>query len=115
MAQGKRHKPTEESRKIVKSLTAVGPTVQDIALKLHINVDTVRKYYKEELDVGRVDANFTIGSALYDNAKSGSVPAQIFWLKARAGWKEVDKHELSGANGQPIEYVINFGENDKPE
>ena len=31
--------------------------------------------------------------------------AAIFWLKARAGWKEVSIHEHGGVPGQPIEQV----------
>jgi hypothetical protein len=34
-----------------------------------------------------------------------AVTAAIFWLKARAGWKEVDRHELVGDEHQPITQI----------
>lgn len=33
----------------------------------------------------------------------GSVTAAIFWLKNRAGWKDVSRQELTGPAGAPIE------------
>jgi hypothetical protein len=40
MSQGIEHKPTEESRRLVKSLSAVGIRYVDIAQKLDITSDT---------------------------------------------------------------------------
>ena len=34
-----------------------------------------------------------------------SVTAAIFWLKARARWKEVSVHELGGPDGKPFEPI----------
>ena len=46
MSQGKEHIPSEESRKLVKGLSAVGIRYIDIAQKLEITDDTLRKHYK---------------------------------------------------------------------
>ena len=34
-----------------------------------------------------------------------AVIAAIFWLKTRAGWKEITSHEIAGRDGEPIEVV----------
>jgi uncharacterized protein YjcR len=97
MAQGIEHIPTEESKKVARTLSAVGITYEDIANKLDISSDTLVKYYKKELDAGRVDANASIGQTLFQQAKDGNTSAAIFWLKTRAGWKETQVNEHSGS------------------
>tara|TARA_B110001454_G_scaffold45529_1_gene44636 strand:- start:289 stop:483 length:195 start_codon:yes stop_codon:yes gene_type:complete len=37
---------------------------------------------------------------LYKRALDGNVPAQIFYLKTQAGWREAQRLELTGAEGQ---------------
>ena len=103
--QGLKHKPTEENRKLVRTLSAVGITYEDIASKLNISTETLAKHYRTELDDGRIDANAQIGNSLFQNAKSGNTSAQIFWLKTRAQWKEVNGLEVSGYGGGPIQIV----------
>lgn len=98
------HKPTEQSRTQVKTLAAVGIRHEDIASKLGISADTLTKYYRQELDEGRIDANAQIGKSLYEQAKTGNTTAMIFWLKTRAGWKETQVNELVGKDGMPIEF-----------
>lgn len=99
MAQGKLHVPTDESRRMVKALAAVGIRHEDIAAKIEISADTLVKHYKRELDDGRVDANAAVAKSLYEQAKAGNTTAMIFWLKTRAGWKETERHEVTGADG----------------
>jgi hypothetical protein len=96
------HQPTEQTRIQVKTLAAVGIRHEDIAIKMGICADTLTKYYRQELDEGRIDANSQIGKSLYEQAKSGNTTAMIFWLKTRAGWKETQVNELVGANGAPL-------------
>jgi hypothetical protein len=100
--QGKKYKPTDENKKLVKTLAAVGVTFEDIATKLEISSDTLVKYYKKELDDGRIDANASIGQTLFQQAKNGNTAAAIFWLKTRARWKETQAVELSGPNGSEM-------------
>lgn len=92
----KQHKPDEEKRTMVKSLSAMGIRYEDIAKKLSISDDTLRKYYKLELDLGRIEANAKMANALFQQGINGSVPAAIFWLKTRAGWKETQTMEHVG-------------------
>jgi uncharacterized protein YjcR len=93
------HQPTDQNRLQVKTLAAVGIRFEDIARKLGISADTLTKYYAQELEEGRIDANAAIGKSLYEQAKSGNTSAMIFWLKTRAGWKETNSLELTGADG----------------
>jgi hypothetical protein len=102
MAQGKAHVPTQDSKDLVKRLSALGVTYEDIALKLKINDDTLKKHYKEELDDGRIDANAAIAGTLFQQAKKGNTAAAIFWLKTRARWKETQVNEVTGQDGGEI-------------
>ena len=102
MQQGKKHTPSDENKKLVKTLAAVGITFEDIATKLEISSDTLVKYYKKELDDGRIDANASIGKTLFQQAKNGNTAAAIFWLKTRARWKETQAVELSGPDGSEM-------------
>jgi hypothetical protein len=108
--QGKEHIPSDENRKLVRSLSAVGIRYVDIAQKLDIGDDTLVKYYKKELEDGRIDANAAIGQTLFQQAKDGNTSAAIFWLKTRAGWKETQAHEIMGADGSkiPLGLTVNF-------
>jgi ribosomal protein L19E len=82
--------PTDEQRRMVKSLAAVGTPHVKIASMVGIRSDkTLRKHFREELDHGSVEANANVARKLYEMAISGQYPgATIFWLKCRAGWKE---------------------------
>lgn len=100
--QGSKHNPTDENRKIAKTLAAVGIPFEDIATKLDISSDTLVKYYKADLDAGRIDANASIGQTLFQQAKNGNTAAAIFWLKTRARWKETHAVEHSGPDGSEL-------------
>ena len=97
--QGVEHIPTDESKKLVRSLSAVGIKYVDIASKLEISDDTLVKHYKKDLEDGRTDANASIGQTLFQQAKNGNTAAAIFWLKTRANWKETNAIEHSGEVG----------------
>lgn len=102
MAQGKEHKPTQDNRDLVKRLSALGTTYEDIAKKLEISSDTLVKYYNKELEDGRIDANAAIAGTLFQQAKNGNTAAAIFWLKTRARWKETQVNEMTGMDGGEI-------------
>ena len=93
------HKPTEFTQEQVKRLSALGCPHEDIATRLKISADTLVKYYQEELDEGRIDANAAIAGTLFSQAKKGNTAAAIFWLKTRARWKETQVNEVTGVNG----------------
>jgi len=94
------HKPTKEAQDTVKRLSALGVPHEDIATRLKISADTLVKYYKDELDEGRIDANAAIAGTLFSQAKKGNTAADIFWLKTRARWKETQVNEVTGLDGK---------------
>ena len=82
------HVPTEATRQTVQLHTMVGTTQADIARVLDIDEKTLRKYYRDELDLAKAKSNATIGGALFNKAKNGDTAAMIFWMKTQAGWRE---------------------------
>jgi hypothetical protein len=69
-------------------MAAYGIPEHDIARVVGIDPKTLRKHYRDELDMGETKANAQIAGFLFNAAKSGNVSAQIFWLKTRARWRE---------------------------
>lgn len=100
---------TEDTRNRVYSLSIVGTRYEDIALVLDISPDTLTKYYKGELEKGRIEANAAVAGTLYEKAKQGDTSSMIFWLKTRAGWSEKNVTELTGEGGAPINIKVITG------
>ena len=104
------HLPNADTRNKVFMLSSVGTRHEGIATVLSISTDTLTKYYKEELDKGRIEANASVAETLFKQAKEGNTTAMIFWLKSRAKWKESTQHEISGnPDGTPVEVKIITG------
>jgi len=85
-----RFTPTDEQRRIAKSMAAMGIPQEHIAHMIGCHSPkTLRKHFRRELDVGLSGANYTVAKTLYNMAKSGKEPAAtMFWLKCRGGWRE---------------------------
>ncbi len=84
-----RLKPTDEQRRLVKSLAAMGTPHADIARKIGVSPKTLRKYFSKELDMGATEANYTVAKTLFQMATSGQHPAcTIFWVKTRNRFRE---------------------------
>src|SRR6185436_11799188 len=69
-------------------MAAYGIPEVDIAAVLGVDPKTLRKHYRDELDMGETKANAQVAGFLFNSARSGNVSAQIFWLKTRARWRE---------------------------
>jgi len=92
MAQGRLHQPDERARKQVESMASYGVPQLDIARVLSITIPTLRKHYEYELQTAQIKANALVAQSLFQKATGngpGSVVAAIFWLKVRAGWREI--------------------------
>lgn len=97
------YEPTEEARAQVEALAGYGIRQDEIARFLDIDPKTLRKHYRDELDNAEVRANAEVARSLHMQATDGgNVSAAIFWLKARAGWREKQEVELSGPGGGPV-------------
>lgn len=82
------HKPDPVQRRQVEAMAAYGIPEPDISRTVGIDLKTLRKYYRDELDLGTTKANAQVAGFLFNSAKNGNVTAQIFWLKTRARWRE---------------------------
>ena len=69
-------------------MAAYGIPEIDIARVVGVDPKTLRKHYRDELDMGETKANAQVAGFLFNAARSGNVTAQIFWLKTRARWRE---------------------------
>ncbi len=97
------HLPTEDTRRVAAIMSSYNAPQKAIALALAIDENTLRKYYRTELDNGSDITNGKVSETLFRMAVSGRVPAAtFFWLKTRAGWREVDRLEITGKDGGPI-------------
>lgn len=94
MPRGSLFKPTEEQRKTVQGMAGFGIPHDDIAAIVNIDPKTLRKHFERELKIGSILATTKVAQSLFNMATvEKSVPAAIFWMKARAGWRE--KHDVN--------------------
>lgn len=76
---------SDKDRELVRALACLGAPVALIARVLRCSVEAVEDGFRSELETALTHANARVLSALLRAAESGSVQAQVFWLKARAG------------------------------
>lgn len=91
MAGRPQHQPTEKDRKAVEAMASYGVPQADIARVIGVHVQTLWKWYGDELATAATKANSMIAQSLFQKATGnghGAVAACIFWLKVRAGWVE---------------------------
>lgn len=93
---GTTYQPTEEQRRTVRAMSGYGIPQTDIATILEIDAKTLRKHFRRELDRGSIEATTKVAQTLFSMATSGqNTAAAIFWMKARAGWREKQELVLS--------------------
>jgi hypothetical protein len=95
--------PTDEQRRVVRALSGYGVPHDDIALIVKCSPPTLRKWFRQELDVGAAEATAKVAQTMFQQATSGTnTAAMIFWLKARAGWREKQVVEVTGKDGSDM-------------
>jgi hypothetical protein len=95
--------PTDEQRRTVRAMSGFGVPRPDIAIHVGIDPKTLRKWFRDELDRGSIEATTKVAQSLFRMATEGNnVAAAIFWMKTRAGWREKQQVELSGPDGGPV-------------
>ena len=82
------HRADPLQRRQVEAMAAYGIPEPDISRVIGVDPKTLRKHYRDELDLGTTKANAQVAGFLFNSAKNGNVTAQIFWLKTRAQWRE---------------------------
>ena len=104
MTQGVAFQPTDEHRRTVKAMAGLGVPHEGIAVLLEIDPKTLRKHFHAELERGSVEATAKVAQSLFQMATQGkNVAAAIFWMKARAGWRE--KHEVQVTHGESLAHL----------
>jgi hypothetical protein len=95
---------TPEQRKTVRAMAAFGIPQMEIANVVGVSDRTLRKVFRDELDKAATEANAKVAEVCFRMATSGTVPAAtFFWLKTRAGWREVSRLEHTGGDGGPVQ------------
>lgn len=93
------HLPDERGRRQVEALAAYGVPELDIARVVGIDPKTLRKHYRDELDLGATKATAKVAEFLFRKATTEGhqcVTAAIFWMKTRGGWREAaQSHEVA--------------------
>lgn len=98
-------KPTEEQRKYVSQMIAVGIPQEQVARAIvdgGIAVETLQKYFDEEIATASIKANAKIGGAAFNKAVGGDPQMIKWWTATRMGWSEKQVLEHTGEGGGPI-------------
>jgi hypothetical protein len=83
--------PTAEQRKYVSQMAAVGIAQEQIARAIvdgGIAVETLQKYFNEELETASIKANAAIGGAAFKRAMSGDPTMLKWWTAVKMGWRD---------------------------
>ena len=70
-----KHEPNDATRQMVQLHVSTGTPRDHIARLVGISQPTLRKHYKDELDLGLSKANATIAGVLFNKAKAGDSAA----------------------------------------
>ena len=99
--------PTDAERKQVEAFSGYGLPIEQIAVLIRdgIHVDTLRAHFSSELVSGKSKANAQVGKTLFQKVMAGDTTAAIWWSKTQMRWAETQKHELTGADGAPLEFT----------
>jgi len=110
------YKPTEQERTLVERMASIGVPRPDMCLLLpsrqksknsempNISINTLLKYYPEELLKGKLKTHVQVLNSFYKNCVGtdetpGNVTAQIWYTKTQLGWRET----LALVPGQPAD------------
>jgi hypothetical protein len=93
------YEPTDDDRKTVSLMCAVGIPHEGIALCIGdsgIDDKTLRKHFPRELATSKIKANVRISGVIYNAALAGNMTAASLWAKTQMGWKETSVQEHTG-------------------
>lgn len=97
-------KPTDDERKMVSQMVAVGIPIQQVAQVVRDGIaeDTLRKHFEAEIRESKIKANAKIGGSLYNRAINGDTAAAIFWAKTQMGWRETQNVSMVDGDGNAL-------------
>lgn len=89
--------PTEEQRELVTKMAQAGIRLGEMCLMIRwpntdkpISIRTLQRCFERELTDAPILLNVQAAASLFAMVKAGNLGATIFWLKCRAGWREID-------------------------
>jgi hypothetical protein len=81
---------------LARALSGYGVPQEGIAIHVGIDAKTLRKHFRDELDRGSVEATAKVAQTLFHLATvEKNVACVIFWMKARAGWREKQEIKMT--------------------
>jgi hypothetical protein len=85
--------PTDKDRATVKAMAGYGVPQPEIARVIGVAEKTLRKHFRDELDLAAIQANAQVAQSIFQRAVNleagqAGITAAIFWMKARAGWRD---------------------------
>lgn len=110
---------TDAQRAQVKAMAAYGVPQADIGLVIGCDPKTLRLHFQSELETAAAEANAKVAQSLFKRATEGTgkeaVTAAIFWLKCRAGWRDVSfsppgKKEIAQADADTAGHGTDWGD-----
>jgi hypothetical protein len=90
------HEPTDQTRRVAEQMSGLGLPHEQIGAIIGIDDKTLRKYYTQELRIGKAKSSSNVAKTLYEKAIAGDTTACIWWTKAQMSWSEKTKTEHSG-------------------
>jgi hypothetical protein len=91
-------------------LKGCGFSNEEVSLVTGVPEYTLMKQFGDEMKKGALLQTAAVLRNLHtiatDPTHRGSVQAAIFWAKARAGWTETSRTEVTGADGQPLKMEV---------
>lgn len=112
MANGKAGRPpkqlTDAQRAEVETLAAF-LSAEQVADYFGIGRTTFFAMMERDADIaerykrGKSKVVAKVAQGLIQKALSGDTTSAIFFLKTQARWRETERHEITGADGAPIE------------
>ena len=101
-------KKIEIDLKKVEEYAQICDNEEEIALALGIGYATLKRRKKDNelfelaIKTGRAKANAFVGGKLMQLVREGNPAATIFYMKARCGWKDVERKEITGKDGKDL-------------
>ncbi len=87
------HQRDERVARQIEAMAGYGIPAAGIGKCVGLGETTMRKYYRDELELGSTKANAKVIESLFRKATGegqGAVAAAIFWAKTRCGWRETN-------------------------
>lgn len=110
------HTPTPQTRALVEMALAGGWTQEQIARALSVSRRTLARCYPAEIEDGGAMASLRVAGNLFRMATQTADPkialtASIFWLKARANWRDGSGITAAAKAGDGVvEFTLKIGE-----